>query len=150
VIARASHLLSETSEANRFAPVFYGVYDPATRLVTYANAGHNSPMLVCNGACFRRLKSLTPPAGMLAELPALQNSVELVSGDWLLIFSDGIPEATDGSGEDFGETGVLEAFGRHANGTAAEACEGVVNGVRLHFTEQRQSDDITFIAMKVL
>jgi sigma-B regulation protein RsbU (phosphoserine phosphatase) len=150
VIARASHLLYETSEASRFATVFYGVYDPATRLLTYANAGHNSPMLVRHGACFRQLKSLTPPAGLVAELPALQASVELVPGDWLLIFSDGIPEAVDGSGEDFGENGLLEAFGRHANATAAEACEGVVNAVRDHFREQRQPDDITLIAMKVL
>jgi len=148
VITRASHLLYETSEANRFATVFYGVYDPATRLLTYANAGHNSPMLLRDGAC-SRLKSLTPPAGMLADLPALQDRIELASGDWLLIFSDGIPEAADGSGEDFGENGLLEAFGRHANGTAGEVCEGVVNAVRNHFREQRQPDDITLIAMKV-
>ncbi len=150
VIARASHLLYETSEANRFATVFYGVYDAATRRLTYANAGHNSPMLVRYGACFRRLNSLTPPAGMLAELPALQARVELLSGDWLLIFSDGIPEAADGSGEDFGENGLLEALGRQANGTATEVCESVVNAVRHHLREQRQPDDITLIAMKVL
>jgi sigma-B regulation protein RsbU (phosphoserine phosphatase) len=87
---------------------------------------------------------------MLAELPALQSSVELVSGDWLLIFSDGIPEAADGSGKDFGENGLLAAFGLHANETAAEACEGVVNTFRYHFKEQRQPDDITLIAVKVL
>jgi sigma-B regulation protein RsbU (phosphoserine phosphatase) len=149
VLAKASHLLYETSEANRFATVFYGVYDPATRLLTYANAGHNSPMLVRDGACIR-LKSLTPPAGMLADLPALQDRIELISGDWLLIFSDGIPEAADASGEDFGDNGLLEAFGRHAKGTAAEVCEGVINAVRNHFREQRQPDDITLIAVKVL
>jgi len=107
-------------------------------------------MLVRHGACSRRLNSLTPPAGVVAELPAVQASVELVSGDWLLIFSDGIPEAADRWGEDFGETGLLEAFGQHANGSAAAACEGVVNAVRHHFREQRQPDDITLIAMKVL
>jgi sigma-B regulation protein RsbU (phosphoserine phosphatase) len=149
VIAKASHLLYETSEANRFATVFYGVYDPATRFLTYANAGHNSPMLLRGGACIR-LKSLTAPAGMLADLPAVQDRIELASGDWLLIFSDGIPEAADDRGEEFGEDGLVEAFGRHAKGTAAEACEGVVNAVRNHFREQRQPDDITLIAMRVL
>jgi sigma-B regulation protein RsbU (phosphoserine phosphatase) len=149
VIAKASHLLYETSEANRFATVFYGVYDPATRLLTYANAGHNPPMLVRDGACIR-LKSLTPPAGMLPDLPARQDRIELASGDWLLIFSDGIPEAADDSGEEFGDNGLLEAFGWHGKGTAAEACEGVIHAVRNHFREQRQPDDITLIAMKVL
>jgi len=149
VIAKASHLLYETSEANRFATVFYGVYDPATRLLTFANAGHNSPMLVRDGACIR-LKSLTPPAGMLADLPAIQNRIELASGDWLLIFSDGIPEATSESGEDFGDNGLLDALGRLGSVTAAEVCAGIVDEVRNHIREQRQADDITLIAVKVL
>src|ERR1035441_331208 len=86
MLAKASHLLYETTTAERFATVFYGVYDPATRMLTYANAGHCPPMLVRNGTCIR-LETLTPPAGMLPDLPALQESVHLESGDWLVIFS---------------------------------------------------------------
>jgi sigma-B regulation protein RsbU (phosphoserine phosphatase) len=70
--------------------------------------------------------------------------------DWLLIFSDGIPEAMSESGEDFGDNGLLDALGRHRSGTAAEVCEGIVNEVRNHLREQRQPDDITLIAVKVL
>ena len=53
---------------------------------------------------------------MLPVLPALQESVELAPGDWLLIFSDGIPEAADESGEDFGDNGLLDALGRLETG----------------------------------
>jgi phosphoserine phosphatase RsbU/P len=148
VLAKASHLLYETTTAERFATVFYGVYDPAARILTYANAGHYPPMLVRDGTC-TRLDSLTPPAGMLPVLPALQNSVKLVQGDWLLIFSDGIPEAMSESGEDFGDNGLLDALDRLESGTAAEVCEGIVNEVRNHLREQRQPDDITLIAVKV-
>src|ERR1700734_1936574 len=101
VLAKASHLLFETTTPERYATVFYGVYDPATRILTYANAGHCPPMLVRQGNCLR-LESLTLPAGMLSDLPPLQKSVELLTEDWLLIFSDGIPEAMSESGEDFG------------------------------------------------
>ena len=149
LLAKASHLLFETSAAERFATVFYGVYDSATRFLAYANAGHCPPMLVRDGACIR-LDSLTPPAGMMAVLPARQNSVELFSGDWLLIFSDGVPEAVSESGEDFGEDGLLDALRRLGGGTAAEVCEGTANEVRTHIREQRQADDITLIAVKVL
>jgi sigma-B regulation protein RsbU (phosphoserine phosphatase) len=149
VLAKASHLLFETTTAERFATVFYGVYDPVTRILTYANAGHCPPMLVRNGTCIR-LESITPPAGMMPVLPALQHCIELVSGDWLLIFSDGIPEAASESGEDFGESGLLDYLVRLGSGTAAEVCAGVVNEVRNHLREQRQPDDITLIAVKVL
>ena len=149
MLANASHLLFETTAPERYATVFYGVYDPATRILTYANAGHCSPMLVRQGNCIR-LDSLTLPAGMLSDLPALQNSVKLVPEDCLLIFSDGIPEAMSESGEDFGDNGLLDALGRLRCGTAAEVCEGIVNEVRNHLREQRQPDDITLIAVKVL
>ena len=117
MLAKASHLLFETTTPERYATVFYGVYDPATRILTYANAGHCSPMLVRQGNCLR-LESLTLPAGMLSDLPALQKSVELLTEDWLLIFSDGIPEAMSESGEDFGDNGLLDALGRLRSGTA--------------------------------
>jgi serine phosphatase RsbU (regulator of sigma subunit) len=154
VLAKANTLLFETSTAERFATVFYGVYDAAARILTYANAGHCPPMLVrrneqCNATCIR-LESMTAPAGMLPVMPALQQSVALASGDWLLIFSDGIPEAASEGGEDFGDDGLLDALGRLRTGTAAQVCEGVVNEVRNYLREQRQPDDITLIAVKVL
>ena len=149
VLAKTSHLLFETTTPERYATVFYAVYDPATRILTYANAGHCSPMLVRKGNCIR-LNSLTLPAGMLSDLPALQKSVELEPADWLLIFSDGIPEAMSESGEDFGDNGLLDALSRHQSKTAAEVCQGIVDEVRNHLREQRQPDDITLIAVKVL
>ena len=149
VLSKASRLLYETTTAERFATVFYGVYDPEAGVLSYANAGHYPPMLVRNGTSIR-LDAMTPPAGMLPVLPALQTSVKLVAGDWLLIFSDGIPEAASESGEDFGDHGLLAALGRMGSGTAAEVCEGIVSAVRNHVREQRQADDITLIAVKVL
>jgi sigma-B regulation protein RsbU (phosphoserine phosphatase) len=148
VLAQANALLSETTTAERYATVFYGAYDPASRMLTYANAGHCPPMLLRHGTCIR-LDSITAPAGMLPVLPALQNSIQLVSGDWLLIFSDGIPEAANENGNEFGDDGLLGALGRLGHGTAVEVCGGIVNEVRNHVREQRQVDDITLIAVKV-
>jgi sigma-B regulation protein RsbU (phosphoserine phosphatase) len=145
VLAKASQVLYETTTAERFATAFYGEYDSASRILTYANAGHCAPMLVRGKDCIR-LDSLTPPAGMLPVLPAVQRSADLVSGDWLLIFSDGIPEAANERGEDFGDDGLIAALARFRNGTAAEVCEGVVNEVRDYVREQRQADDITLVS----
>jgi serine phosphatase RsbU (regulator of sigma subunit) len=149
LLAKASSLLFETTTPERFATVFYGVYDAPSRVLTYANAGHYPPMLVRQGTA-SRLDCLTPPAGMLPELPARENRVQLVAHDWLLIFSDGITEAANQWWEEFGDNRVLEALGRHESGTAAEVCEGIANEVRDHLRERRQPDDITLIAAHVL
>jgi sigma-B regulation protein RsbU (phosphoserine phosphatase) len=149
VLAKANGLLFETTAAERYATVFYGAYDPSSRMLTYANAGHCPPMLLRKGSCIR-LDGMTPPAGMFADMPPLQKSIELASGDWLLIFSDGIPEATNENGEEFGDAGLLNALGRLGDGTAAAVCQGVVNEVRNHVREQRQADDITLIAVRAL
>jgi serine phosphatase RsbU (regulator of sigma subunit) len=82
-------------------------------------------------------------------LPALEDRVELYLGDWLLIFSDGMPEAANERGEEFGDSGPIDALGRLGRGRAAEVCEGIVNEVRDRVREQRQGDDITLIALKV-
>src|ERR1035438_10549199 len=78
VLAKASHLLYETTTAERYATVFYGVYDPAARILTYANAGHYPPMLVRQGTSIR-LDSITAPAGMLPVLRSEEHTSELQS-----------------------------------------------------------------------
>jgi sigma-B regulation protein RsbU (phosphoserine phosphatase) len=149
VLAKVNDLLFESTAAERYATVFYGAYDPASRVLAYANAGHCPPMLLRKGRCIR-LESIAPPAGMFAVMPALQDRIELASGDWLLIFSDGIREATNENGDEFGDDGLLNALGRLGDGTAADVCKGVVCEVRNHVREQRQADDITLIAVGVL
>jgi sigma-B regulation protein RsbU (phosphoserine phosphatase) len=149
VLAKANRLLFETTAPERFATVFYAVYDAATRKLTYANAGHCPPMLVRKDSC-TRLESLTPPLGMLPELAEIEREVQLVPGDWLLVFSDGVTEAADQNGVEFGEEGLLRAFHRAGARGAGGACEFVMDEVRNRLREQRQPDDITLIAMKVL
>ena|SRR5689334_15675411 len=148
VLQKANARLYESTTAERFATVFYAVYDAATRILAYSNAGHNPPMLVRNESCIR-LDAMTPPVGVLAELSALQNTVALDPGDWLLIFSDGIPDATNEGGEEFGDDGLLRAFERSRNGTALEVCETVLNEARNYSCGHRQADDLTLIALKI-
>jgi sigma-B regulation protein RsbU (phosphoserine phosphatase) len=87
---------------------------------------------------------------MFPVLPPAQKSVALIPGDWLLIFSDGIPEAANSNEDDFGDQRLLETLTRMKNGTAAAICGRIVDEVREHIREQRQADDITLITAKVL
>jgi sigma-B regulation protein RsbU (phosphoserine phosphatase) len=149
VLAKANRLLFETTAPERFATVFYAVYDATTRKLTYANAGHCPPMLVRQDTSIR-LESLTPPLGMLPGLKEVEREVQLVPGDWLLVFSDGVTEAADTKGLEFGEEALLRAFHRAGMTGAEGTCEFVIEEVRNHLQELCQPDDITLIAMKVM
>ena len=149
LLANTSSLIFETTTVERYATAFYGVYNTVSRTLAYANAGHYPPILVRDETAIR-LDSLTLPVGMLPTLPACQRRVQLFCGDWLLIFSDGIPEATSGSGEEFGDDRMIGALGRLKGGAAAAMCDDIVNEVRDYVSEQRQQDDITLIAAHVL
>jgi phosphoserine phosphatase RsbU/P len=149
VLSKANRLLFETTAPERFATVFYAVYDHGTRKLTYANAGHCPPILVRQQTCIR-VESLTPPLGMLPALEEIEREVQLIPGDCLLVFSDGVTEAADENGLEFGDEGLLDTFRSAVSRGAAEACQFVIEQVRTHLREQRQPDDITLIAVKVL
>ena len=136
-----------------FATVFYAVYDESTRVLTYANAGHEPPLLLRRQACHvvcERLDSKTPPVGVLPSLAPLQSRVQLFPGDWLLIFTDGVTEAPNANGEEFGSERVLAAMTRNLDRTADEMRDAVLAELRSHSRGVVQADDVTLIAFHVL
>jgi sigma-B regulation protein RsbU (phosphoserine phosphatase) len=148
MLSKTNALLYETTTPDRFATIFYGVIDPDSLTLTYASAGHYPPLVVRNGGC-TRLESLTPPAGMFAQIPVLQKTIQLQRGDWLLVFSDGIPEAADQNQVDYGDQGLLATISRHPMLDAAELCDHAVREVRNHTQDRRTADDITLIAVNM-
>lgn len=149
MMVKLSGMLFETTARERYATVFYGVYDPLAGTLTYANAGHYPPMLIRGGVC-TRLDSLTPPVGLLPVLAAVQNTVQLQAGDWLIVFSDGIPEATNGAGAEFGDEKLRDTVTSSNGAAAAHVCDRICAAVESHSRGQRQADDITLIAVRVL
>ena len=145
--------LYEATDAGMFATVFYAVYDESSRVLTYANAGHEPPVLLRSGtvrpAC-ESLDSKTPPVGMLPTLPALQTSLQLIPGDWLLIFTDGVTEAPNENGEEFGRERVSAVMARNIARTADEMRDAVLAELRSHSCGVVQTDDVTLIAARVL
>ncbi len=174
VLAQLNTLLYEATDAGMFATVFYGVYDGQSRVLTYANAGHEAPLLlrvaaapdappdeaVASSAAVEgekrtrltclRLDSRTPPVGLLPTLPALQMSLQLVPDDWLLVFTDGITEALNEKGEEFGRERLLAAIARNLHRTADEMRDAILAQLGGHSRGLPQSDDVTLIAAHVL
>src|SRR5215468_7800973 len=142
LLKRINRLIFQTTSPERYATVFYGVFDPATRILTYANAGHCPPWLIREGA-YHQLESLTPPVGMFAEVASAQVGVQLELGDWLVVASDGISEATNETGEEFGDMRLLAML--NCSGTVDEFCGAALEAVT-SFTGNKQADDLTIVA----
>jgi phosphoserine phosphatase RsbU/P len=153
VLARLNASLYEATDAAMFATVFYAVYDESTRVLTYANAGHEPPVLLRREAgrpVCDRLNAHTPPVGLMPELPPLESSVQLHPGDWLAIFTDGITEAQNEDGEEFGRERVSATVAANIDCTADEMRDAVLAELRSYSRGVAQADDVTLITARVL
>jgi phosphoserine phosphatase RsbU/P len=96
------HLLAMAPEG-MFATAFYGIYDPYYRRLRYASAGHPSPLMRQRSGSVRELEGTAGmPLGVLEEESWVEREVTLMSGETLLLYTDGILEGTNGAGEPFG------------------------------------------------
>ena len=154
VVARVNALLYEATDTERFATLFYAVYDDATQTLIYVNAGHEQPLWIHRAAAesparCERLDFGTPPLGIFPTIPAVQQSLQLAASDWLIIFSDGIPEALNEKEEEFGRDRLLEVVLRNGEESAAVMCEAILAEVRSHCCGQPPSDDVTLIVARI-
>src|SRR5687767_6882260 len=101
IIMAANTLLHEATDMGRYATLFYALYAGASRELLYVNAGHPGALLARGGEV-RQLDSDCPPVGMFGDIAPVVRRVPLGAGDRLLIFSDGLSEAGDVQGVEFG------------------------------------------------
>lgn len=145
VLGRLNEVLFHRGLEPRFATLVYGVLSGDGRFV-YANAGHNPPMLL-SGDLIQRLTSGGTVLGTFAESAYQQETVRLKHGDSLVLFSDGVSEATDSRGEEFGEDRLIASAKLSVSSSAAEMLQRILGAVR-EFCKGTQADDITVAVVK--
>lgn len=137
-----NQLLYRFSESNRYATLFLGLYDEASRRLLYVNCGHNPPVVLRRDGSVERLAATAPVLGVLEDWECTTGELLLESGDLLTVFSDGITEAYSGAGEEFGERRLIETLKVHRQLPVASLVEMVIRRVA-EFSEGEQTDDQT-------
>lgn len=123
VSTRLNDLLYTNIPLHKFITAFYGVVDIPNRTLTFTNAGHNPPLLVRqNGECVR-LEAGGSVLGAFPNAPFAEDQIQLQTGDRLLLFTDGLTEAFDQCGEQFGEQRLIELLRDHRHESAEELQE---------------------------
>ena len=109
VVAAVNTQAHTSSPADRYATLFYGVFDGDTRILQYVNAGHNPPLVIRGGNSITRLEGGGPPVGVFADSAYSAGMIQLNSGDVIVAYTDGVIDAVDATGEDWGVYGLLAA-----------------------------------------
>ena len=142
----ANRILLRRAIEARFATVLYAVLRPDGRL-TYCNAGHNPPFVV-HGNEIRRLTRGGLVLGAFEHVQFDEESVQLDPGDSLVVFSDGITEAVNVDGEDFGDERLESLVQARRALAPAAILECVLDAVRQFSAGTRQADDLTCLVLR--
>ena len=144
VLREVNGLLLENNEGAMFVTVLYAVYDPATKELTYANGGHNTPLVIHKDGSTELLPLTGGIAlGVFPEYEFEQATVTLNPGDTVIFYTDGVTEAMNGDGEQFGIEPLQQLFGANPPHDPEQATTAVFDAVNAFAGETPQSDDIT-------
>ncbi len=143
VLSHVNAALVHRAVEARFATLFYAVLAPDGRL-TFCNAGHNPPFLVGRDGV-RRLETGGVPLGLFEDAPLEEAAVTLVPGDFLVAFSDGVSEAMNAAGEEFGDLRIMESIEAASGRDAQTQLEHLFSSVKSFTAGAAQNDDVTVL-----
>jgi sigma-B regulation protein RsbU (phosphoserine phosphatase) len=149
LMTNLNFLIHEASPDNRYATFFYGELDPATRRLDYVNAGHNPPMLFRAAGGVLRLRATGPVVGLVEGGRFVQESVHLMPGDVLLVYSDGISEAMNVNDEEWGEAQLAAAAQAASPCSPQELIDALFVAADAFAAGAMQHDDMTVVVVRM-
>ena len=133
---------------DRYATLFYGVFDSATRTLHYVNAGHNPPMVIRRDGSVDWLETGGAPVGMFPDSTYGEGRVRLDPGDLLVAYTDGVTEVVNPSGEEWGVEGLRRAAAASDTQSAGDIVHAIFTSID-EFSRGGQTDDATVVVMRV-
>jgi serine phosphatase RsbU (regulator of sigma subunit) len=135
---------------NRYATMFYGEFDSATKILRYINAGHCPPILISEAGEATTLHGGDVPVGLLPGIEYQELQVTLSSGSSVVVYSDGVTDALNSHGEEFGEERIISCCTSLPKGASAEEICMLLSGSVVEWAAGvEQFDDTTILVLAV-
>jgi serine phosphatase RsbU (regulator of sigma subunit) len=148
-LMRANTLILKDSQTNLFLSAFYATLDTASGQLIYANAGHNWPLWYRRDrGDIERLTAKGIILGVMDDVTLEEHRIEVMPGDTLVFYTDGVTEAMDEQGQLFGEDRLRAVVATSADATAPQTLAAIVEGLNAFTGDTPQSDDITLFVVK--
>src|SRR5262249_11320560 len=143
-----NEFVADRGLSSRFVTLFSCRIDPSRTRLTYCNAGHNPPILLrLDGSC-RPLGTTGIVLGIVERAHYKEEEIPLAPGDTLILYTDGLTEATDRAGREFGEPRMIDVLREHP-GVAASVLQERLIGEVERFSRGRFQDDVTLVVLRL-
>jgi sigma-B regulation protein RsbU (phosphoserine phosphatase) len=157
LLSSVNRLFYENSDDASYATLFFADYDDSSRKLRYANCGHLPPLLLraCASSQAQEsnvewLRSTCTVMGLFEDWHCKIAEVQLAPGDILVLYTDGITEAENADGEEFGASRLLDTLGSHSHLPVGQLLQAVVEAVQQFSSGSEQQDDITLVIARSL
>jgi serine phosphatase RsbU (regulator of sigma subunit) len=151
VLRSVNHHLMDMNDKEMFVTILFGVLNRATHQFQYVRAGHTAPIFLDAQGSFKRLPQENGLAlGVLNEVTLDEQTVTLSKGCTLLLYSDGIPDATNRQNVSFGQEGIVRAISRIPRASAQRVCDELIKAVAAHHAGALQYDDMTAVVVRAV
>ena len=147
LLRSVNQLFYENTTDSAYATLFFAEYDDRENQLRYVNCGHLSALLLRSDDSLERLDSTCTVLGLFDEWDCSMGESRLFPGDTLALYTDGVTESFNDSGEEFGEERLVEALRRRRESSSQDSLTSIVDEVR-QFSPHEQGDDITLIVAK--
>ncbi|MFZ0637298.1 MAG: SpoIIE family protein phosphatase [Candidatus Acidiferrales bacterium] len=147
IVSRVNYFLCERTVEERYATMFYAVLT-SSGSIEYVNAGHVPALIRRHDASLEALESANFPVGMFAEAEFGGGTAQLQPGDFLVIYTDGVSEATNMNGELLEDAGLRKLIQEFQGQTVDQLSETIRAGVQTFTGGAPQSDDITLLVIQ--
>ena len=144
LLRSVNRLFYENTPDNCYATLFFGDYDDSGRRLRYVNCGHNPPLLLRAGGKLERLAATATVLGLFFDWNCTVGEATLHPGDMLVVYTDGISEAPDSSGEQFGEARLIDAVRRGPHLPPSALLASIQAAVQ-QFSGGVRADDLTMV-----
>lgn len=145
IITASNNLLYNSTEPTKFATLFFGIINIASKEITYCNAGHNNPYHYKNDATYSELSTGGIILGALPGSVYKEETISLNNGEMILIFSDGITEAMDKDDQQYGEEKLQKIIHSCFKQSPEKIISKIISDVKKFTGEAKQSDDMTLM-----